>query len=62
MLARAVNRRTLVLKDAARTLRIAGQQGGRVYYEGEGAESIVGYARQAGGPLTLEYLSNYQPE
>uniref|UniRef100_UPI0032EECE26 gamma-glutamyltransferase n=1 Tax=Pseudomonas caspiana TaxID=1451454 RepID=UPI0032EECE26 len=51
-----------VFKDAARTLRLLGQQGGRAFYEGEIAEAIVGFARQTGGALTLDDLRNYQPE
>lgn len=51
-----------IFKEAARTLRLLGQQGGRAYYEGEIAEAIAGYAKATGGGLALDDLRRYQPE
>lgn len=51
-----------LFKEAARSLRLLGQQGARAYYEGEIAEAIVGYAKATGGSLTLDDLRGYRPE
>ncbi|SDV46670.1 gamma-glutamyltransferase family protein [Chitinasiproducens palmae] len=51
-----------VLPGHAKALRMMGQQGARIFYEGELAERIVAYARQTGGSLTLDDLRDYRPE
>ena len=44
----------------AKTLRKIAQEGKKVYYEGEIAESIVSTLQQAGGCMTLEDLASHQ--
>ncbi|WP_186309134.1 gamma-glutamyltransferase family protein [Pseudomonas oryzihabitans] len=51
-----------VFADAARTLRLLGEQGGRAFYEGEIAQAILEHARATGGTLTPADLRDYQPE
>lgn len=51
-----------VFADAARTLRLLGEQGARAFYEGEIAEAIIGHARATGGNLTAADLQGYRPE
>ncbi|MDF2643763.1 MAG: ywrD 3, partial [Pseudomonas sp.] len=51
-----------VFKDAARTLRILGKEGGRAFYEGEIAEAILSHARATGGGVTSADLRDYRPE
>lgn len=51
-----------VFKDAARTLRILGKEGGRAFYEGEIAEAILSHARATGGSVSSADLRDYRPE
>ncbi|BCG02248.1 gamma-glutamyltransferase 2 (plasmid) [Paraburkholderia sp. PGU19] len=46
----------------AKTLRLLAEKGPRAYYEGEIAERIAAFAREHGGAMTFDDLSNYQPE
>jgi gamma-glutamyltranspeptidase/glutathione hydrolase len=48
--------------DAARTLRIIGEQGCRAFYEGELAERIAAHSRENGGAMTREDLRSYRPD
>lgn len=47
---------------AARALLAIGQSKGRALYSGEIGECLVRHAKAEGGALTIEDLSNYQPE
>ncbi len=46
----------------AKTLRLLAEKGPRAYYEGEIAERIAAFARDAGGAMTFDDLRNYRPE
>jgi hypothetical protein len=46
----------------AKTLRLLAEKGPRAYYEGEIAERIAAFAREAGGAMTFDDLRNYQPD
>ncbi len=51
-----------VFADAARTLRLLGEQGARAFYEGEIGEAIIAHARATGGNLSAADLRDYRPE
>ncbi|TWU29425.1 gamma-glutamyltransferase family protein [Bythopirellula polymerisocia] len=48
--------------DLAATLRVIGDQGGRAFYEGATAESIVRAAQRAGSAMSLDDFRNYRAE
>lgn len=50
---------TLKNPDLAKTLRKIMKNGEKAFYEGEIAEAIVKSAQDAGGPLTMEDMKNY---
>ena len=50
---------TILFKDLGPTLRYIGEEGARVFYEGDLAESIVADLESAGGQLTREDMASY---
>ena len=50
---------TIFFKDLGPTLRYVGQEGARVFYEGDLAESIVADLESKGGQLTREDMASY---
>ncbi len=52
----------LVQRDLARALRSVAAGGRDAFYEGEIAEQLVGYARQAGGLLSRSDLAEYRAQ
>ncbi len=51
----------LIQPDLATTLRTIAREGARGFYEGPVAEKIAAAVRQAGGRMTADDLTNYQP-
>jgi gamma-glutamyltranspeptidase/glutathione hydrolase len=52
----------VVQRDLARTLRLVADGGRDAFYEGEIAERVAAYARDAGGLLTRDDLASYRAE
>lgn len=51
-----------VMPGAAKTLRLLAEQGVRVFYEGELADAMLGWAKKSGGQLCAADFAAYQPE